>query len=110
MLFRSVLISFRNLSIVIRHSSTSLALEGYQLLAEALSGQDGVKSIDIIAISEHTTLEYHWLSETSFTANVDRLNKAHQSFTGKKTGESRRSSCITILAGHSINQFYIKFN
>ena len=107
---KDALLSFRNLSIVIRHSSTSLALESYQLLAEVLSGQDGVKSIDVIAISEHTTLECHWLSETSYTANVDRLNKSHQSFRGKKTKESLSSTCTTTIIGLSINQFHIKFN
>ena len=78
------LLSFRNLSIVIRYPSRSLALEGYQLFVGVLFGLEGVKSIDIVPISEHTTLECDWLSETSFSENVDRLKKAQQTLRGKQ--------------------------
>ena len=84
-LSKDVLLSFRNMSILIQYPSKSLAFKGCQFLAELLGKYEGVESIDLIAVSEHHILECHWKNETPIGAIIDRTDLTRQSITGMES-------------------------
>ena len=81
---RDAVILSKQLSILIRYPSKSVAIEGYQLLAEILYGYAGLKKIDLVAISEHCVLECQWRSQNNLLSTVERLHRAEQSLRGTK--------------------------
>ena len=75
-----VLISFKKLAILLRYPSRTMAIDGYQLLDEMFHCDDGIRGIDLVAISGHCILECQWHSDST----IDRLSREPQSLKGTR--------------------------